>query len=68
MSSRILQNLFEGFSDNFYVLSDAQYRRPERGGFQKDIKALKSDIARVAAIAREKTNEAYVKRDASTSE
>jgi len=68
MSSKILQNLLEGFSDNFSVLSDAQYRHPDRGGFRKDAQALNRDMSNVAATVCEKTNEAYVKTDSGKSQ
>ncbi|MCL2791095.1 MAG: hypothetical protein FWD79_10685 [Desulfobulbus sp.] len=67
MNTSTLQNLLEGFRDNFFVLSEAQYRRPERGGFRKDAKALSGDAAKVASITRKKADEAYDKqRNATT--
>jgi hypothetical protein len=50
--------MIEGFRENFFVLSDAEYRRPESSGFARDIANLRGDAARVAADLERNTRRA----------
>jgi len=63
MNTRTFQNLLDGFRDNFSLLRDDPYRRPDRFGFHEDASAMRRDAERVASIVREKTDEANGKQN-----
>ncbi|MDR0701957.1 MAG: hypothetical protein LBF61_06015 [Azoarcus sp.] len=52
MNTRKVQNMIDGFRENFFLLSNAQYVPPDSNGFAHDRKNLREDGERVAAGLR----------------